>query len=89
MTKIPIVKFFRLELEIEPIFACMALYNTTEKKKISENFYFDLNSEALRKMIESHVPYPDASSLSRSCVFDITHPSADIFLVIKVNLFFI
>lgn|SRR6218665_1128876 len=77
---------FRLDLEIEPIFACAALYNMAERKKISENFYFDLNPDPLRKMIEGHVPYPDMSSVSRSCIFDITHPSPDIFLVVKVQL---
>lgn len=35
--------FFRLNIQIEPVFASMALYDAKEKKKISENFYFDLN----------------------------------------------
>lgn len=47
----------RLELEIEPIYACMALYDLKEKKKISENFYFDLNSDAIKHMMDTWVPY--------------------------------
>ena len=35
---------FRLCVQFEPIFASMALYDAKEKKKISENFYFDLNN---------------------------------------------
>jgi len=75
----------KLDLEIEPIFASIALYDAKEKKKISENFYFDLNSESLKKMLHSHIPYQDVSTLARSCIFNITFPSSDIFLVIKLE----
>ncbi|XP_071439283.1 dedicator of cytokinesis protein 7 [Hetaerina americana] len=75
----------KLDLEVEPIFAIMALYDAKEKKKISENFYFDMNSEALKRMLGSHIPYCDISTLSRSCIFDITYPSTDLFLVIKLE----
>ena len=34
----------RLSVQFEPIFASMALYDAKEKKKISENFYFDMNN---------------------------------------------
>lgn len=76
---------FRLELEIEPIFASIALYDAKEKKKVSENFYFDMNPDSLRKMVEPHVGYCDPSTMSRACVFNITYPSSDLFLVIKLE----
>lgn len=40
-----LVKCFtlKLELEIEPIFASIAIYDAKERKKVTENFYFDLN----------------------------------------------
>lgn len=76
---------FRLELEVEPIFATIALYDAKEKKKVSENFYFDMNGESLRKMVEPHVGRCDTSTLSRACVFNITHPSPDLFLVMKLE----
>ena len=44
--------YYRLNLKIEPIFASMALYDVREKRKVSENFYFDLNQEDMRKMLE-------------------------------------
>lgn len=75
----------KLELEVEPIFATIALYDCKEKKKISENFYFDMNPDGLKRMLTSHIPYSDSSTLSRSCIFDITYPSPDLFLVIKLD----
>lgn len=70
---------------MEPLFASMALFDAKEKKKLSENFYFNLNSEATRQMLSAHVPYADVSTMSRSAVFDILNPSPDIFLVVRVE----
>ncbi|XP_014207564.1 dedicator of cytokinesis protein 7 [Copidosoma floridanum] len=75
----------KLELEVEPIFASLALYDAKEKKKISENFYVDMNVEALKRMLGSHVAYSDASTLARSCVVSISKPSPDLFLVIRLE----
>ncbi len=63
----------------------MALYDAKDRKKISENFYFDLTPEPIKKMLGTHIPYQDISTLSRSCIFSITHPSPDIFLVVKLE----
>ncbi|GBP46865.1 Dedicator of cytokinesis protein 6 [Eumeta japonica] len=73
----------KLELDVEPIFASMALYDAKEKKKLSENFYFNLNSECTRQMLATHLPHADLSSLSRSAVFDVLNPSPDVFLVVR------
>ncbi|CAL8249273.1 unnamed protein product [Merluccius merluccius] len=75
----------KFEIEIEPIFATLALYDLKEKKKISENFYCDLNSDQLRGFLKGHTPHVDNSSLARSGIFSVTYPSADIFLVIKIE----
>ena len=32
-----------LQLNIEPIFATLALYDVKSKRKVSENFHFDMN----------------------------------------------
>ena len=53
--------------------------------QISENFYFDMNSEWCRKLVKEHNPRTDISTLSRSAVFSITYPSTDVFLVIKLE----
>ena len=76
-----------LNLQIEPIFASMALYDAKEKRKVSENFYFDLNSENLRSMLSIHAEHKhvDYTTQARSCVFDISAPSNDLFLVVKLE----
>ena len=53
--------------------------------QISENFYFDLNSESMKNMISLHIPYEDTSTISKAGIFSITYPSPDVFLVIKVG----
>ncbi|KAK8745846.1 hypothetical protein OTU49_000046 [Cherax quadricarinatus] len=63
----------------------MALYDLRDKKKISENFCFDMNPEPLKRMLTSHIPYQDISTLSRTCIFDITYPSSDLFLVVRLE----
>ncbi|KAK3089282.1 hypothetical protein FSP39_002319 [Pinctada imbricata] len=76
---------FKLELEFEPLFATMALYDAKEKKKISENFYFDMNQDTQKKMISMHNHHADISTMSRSAIFSITYPSPDVFLVIRIE----
>ena len=67
------------------MFASMALYDAKERRKISENFYFDMTPEGMKKMLHRHIAYQDVSTMSRSCAFSITYPSEDIFLVIKLE----
>ncbi|XP_066563985.1 dedicator of cytokinesis protein 7 isoform X4 [Amia ocellicauda] len=75
----------KFEIEIEPIFGSLALYDMKEKKKISENFYFDLNSDHMKGLLRPHTPHTAISTLARSAIFSITYPSPDIFLVIKLE----
>uniref|UniRef100_A0A915L4Y3 C2 DOCK-type domain-containing protein n=1 Tax=Romanomermis culicivorax TaxID=13658 RepID=A0A915L4Y3_ROMCU len=79
------INSLRLDLEIEPIFASVALYDAKEYKKVSENFYFDCNSDALKSMLKSHSSHQEIISLSRSAIFNVTHPSNDLFLVFKLE----
>ena len=75
----------RLESEVEPVFASMAIYDAKEKKKLSENFNFDLNGESIKKMLNSHIPYADMSTQSRTGIFEISHPSHELYLVIRLE----
>ncbi|XP_058259678.1 dedicator of cytokinesis protein 7 isoform X16 [Hemibagrus wyckioides] len=75
----------KFEIEIEPIFASLALYDVKEKKKISENFFFDLNSEQTKAMLRPHIQTAAISTLARSAIFSITYPSQDVFLVIRLE----
>ncbi|XP_039614776.1 dedicator of cytokinesis protein 8 isoform X1 [Polypterus senegalus] len=80
--KCQVVKF---DIEIEPLFITLALYDLKEKKKISENCYCDLNSDQFKGFLRSHVPSIAPSSLAKSAIFSITYPSPDIYLVIKIE----
>ncbi|KAM8960557.1 dedicator of cytokinesis protein 8 [Pelodytes ibericus] len=82
MVKLHSLKF---DIDIEPLFASIALYDFKEKKKISENFYCDLNSEVFKCFLRNHVPNVDPSSQAKAAVFSITYPSQDIFLVVKIE----
>ncbi|XP_061116717.1 dedicator of cytokinesis protein 8 [Conger conger] len=75
----------KFEIDIEPLFATLALYDLKEKKKISENFYCDLNSDQMKGYLRSHTPQIDSSTISRAAIFSITYPSPDIYLVIKIE----
>ncbi|XP_066258807.1 dedicator of cytokinesis protein 7 [Euwallacea similis] len=74
-----------LDIEVEPLFASMALYDSKERKKVSETFYFDMNPEQLKRMLGGHVAYADTSTLARSCIFNISHPSPDLFIVVRLE----
>ncbi|XP_063106362.1 dedicator of cytokinesis protein 8 isoform X2 [Cavia porcellus] len=82
-----LVKFLTLkfEIEIEPLFASIALYDVKERKKISENFHCDLNSDQLKGFLRAHTPSVDLSSQARSAIFSVTYPSPDIYLVVKIE----
>ncbi|XP_056378742.1 dedicator of cytokinesis protein 8 isoform X2 [Hyla sarda] len=82
MVKLHTLKF---DIEIEPLFATIALYDCKERKKISENFQCDLNSEAFKQYLRAHTPCVAPSSQARTAVFSITYPSPDIFLVVKIE----
>jgi hypothetical protein len=72
-------------LNIEPIFAVMALYDAKEKKKISETFHLDCNPSDIQHMLDDHFDERSMASLSRSGIFSVTYPNSDVFLIIKVR----
>ncbi|KAM8802085.1 dedicator of cytokinesis protein 8 [Rhynchonycteris naso] len=75
----------KFEIEIEPLFASFALYDVKERKKISENFHCDLNSDQFKGFLRAHTPSVAPSSQARSAVFSVTYPSSDIYLVVKIE----
>ncbi|XP_043910690.1 dedicator of cytokinesis protein 7-like [Protopterus annectens] len=74
----------KFEIEIEPLFASLALYDMREKKKISENFYVDLNSSEMRSCCQLE-PSSEQANYITSAIFSVTNLSSDIYLVIKVE----
>ena len=75
----------RFDLNIEPIFAAVALYDAKERKKISETFHLDCNPSDIQHMLDDHMDERSMASLSRSGIFNITYPSTDVFLIVKVT----
>ena len=73
-------------MNIEPMFAVMALYDAKEKKKISESFHLDCNQSDIQHMLDDHWEERSMASLSRSAIFNITYPSSDVYLIIKVSI---
>ena len=53
--------------------------------QISENFHFDINKDCHKQMIAKFIGKQDMSSLARSCIFSVTYPSSEVFLVIKIE----
>ncbi|XP_053555956.1 dedicator of cytokinesis protein 8 [Bombina bombina] len=82
MIKLNTLKF---DIEIEPLFASIAVYDLKERKKISETFHCDLNSETFKSYLRNHTPNVEPSSQAKSAILSITYPSSDIFLVVKVE----
>ena len=64
----------------------MALYDAKEKKKISESFHLDCNPSDIQHKWKDSKEERSLASLSRSAIFNITYPSSDIYLIIKVSL---
>jgi len=72
-----------LEIETEPVYAHMSLYDVRRRKKMSENFYFDINS------CTTAGNEIDTTTRSRTCVLDIdgtgSNSGDDLFLVIRLE----
>uniref|UniRef100_A0A670ZX90 Dedicator of cytokinesis 8 n=1 Tax=Pseudonaja textilis TaxID=8673 RepID=A0A670ZX90_PSETE len=82
---LPYFLLCRFEIEIEPLFVTIALYDIRERKKISESFHCDLNSEQFKGFLRSHTRCIDSSTQARAAVFSVTYPSSDIYLVLKIE----
>jgi hypothetical protein len=69
---------------VEPFFCTMALYDLNKKTRISENFYYDINTDDNSRML---AVCPDKLIFRRqtSAIFSVAQPSADIWLVLRVE----
>lgn len=73
-----------MEPVFEPIFGTMALYDINERRKITENFYFDLNSEEILSMIRAHSGVEDEASKCRQALINVNSLNNGVFIVFKV-----
>ena len=74
---------------LDPIFGVMALYDIHKKRKVSENFYFDLNSGVCLNLID--IPATPRSTFTESnwkstkAIFHVTEASPDVVLIIRLE----
>lgn len=79
---------FKFEIEIEFIFGILVLYDVWEKKKILENFYFDLNLDFIKGLFWVYGIYFVIFILVCFVIFFVIYFLFDIFLVIKLEKVF-
>lgn len=72
-----------MDIDTEPMYAHMSLYDVRRRKKMSENFYFDFNS------CTTAGNEIDTTTRSRTCVLDIDGSGSttgdDLFIVIRLE----
>ncbi|KAL5265112.1 hypothetical protein ACHWQZ_G006003 [Mnemiopsis leidyi] len=80
------ITFTKLEMTpaIEPFYASMSLYDAKLKKKVSETFYFDLNSNEMLKKANHRLDF-DKETRGSSAIFSITEPTSDMFVVVRLD----
>ncbi|KAE9416845.1 hypothetical protein Angca_006569, partial [Angiostrongylus cantonensis] len=69
----------------EPVFGSITIYDAKARRKVSENFYFDVNPDEIRRMInEKSQCYGDTTRCNQAA-FSISCPLLDLFMVIKLE----
>ncbi|KAH7727013.1 dedicator of cytokinesis protein 6-like isoform X1 [Aphelenchoides avenae] len=79
------IQQFQLDPVAEPIFGSLTLYDVHERRRISETFYFELNTPNTLRMIQAHITPSDEAAQSRQALFDVANLSSSVFLVFKVE----
>jgi hypothetical protein len=75
-------KELKFELgNIEPYFCILALYDIAKKLRISENFYFHLNSAETQGLLGQKIRTKEC----RKALFSVSYPSPDIFIVVRIE----
>lgn len=62
----------------------MALFDLGSRRRISENFYFDTNSEQMRQLLHAQHRI-DPSTLCRRACFTLTQPTQDVVMLIRID----
>ncbi|PIO64161.1 hypothetical protein TELCIR_14220, partial [Teladorsagia circumcincta] len=82
-----IVKVLRLSVDpfFEPLFGSIAIYDAKAKRKVTENFYFDVNPEEIRRMVDKNNSFAEATDRCSQAAFSLSCPLTDLFIVIKLE----
>eukprot|EP00051_Salpingoeca_urceolata_P015144 m.194842 g.194842 ORF g.194842 m.194842 type:complete len:2019 (+) comp18304_c1_seq1:82-6138(+) len=78
---------FRMKLgHVEPLFCSMALYDVQQKCRVSENFYFDLNTSDTVDMLDDPAMSEDLKHRALGALFSVSHGIvSDLCIVIRVE----
>ncbi|KAI6655014.1 Dedicator of cytokinesis protein 7 isoform X10 [Oopsacas minuta] len=82
--KIHVIKFEMVQ-RFEPLFGTLFLYDTREKRRVSENLYFDFNEDELQKMLGKHIEERAYETKAHAGIFSITNLHPDVFIVIRID----
>ncbi|ETN73558.1 hypothetical protein NECAME_13470, partial [Necator americanus] len=82
-----IVKVIKLTLDpfFEPVFGSIAIYDAKARRKVTENFYFDVNPDDLRRLVERRRSFDEPPQRCNQAAFSLSCPLSDLFLVIKLE----
>ncbi|EYC06394.1 hypothetical protein Y032_0076g1034 [Ancylostoma ceylanicum] len=82
-----IVKVIKLTLDpfFEPVFGSIAIYDAKARRKVSENFYFDVNPDELRRLVEKKRYYEEPPQRCSQAAFSLSSPLSDLFMVVKLE----
>jgi len=68
--------------QIEPLFLSMCLFDTQQRRRVSETFYFEFNGPNMLQLL--NVQNPDPTTQIRNVVFKVSNRSPDIVLYIRI-----
>ncbi|KIH47291.1 hypothetical protein ANCDUO_22651 [Ancylostoma duodenale] len=69
----------------EPVFGSIAIYDAKARRKVSENFYFDVNPDELRRLVEKKRYYEEPPQRCSQAAFSLSSPLSDLFMVVKLE----
>lgn len=72
----------------EPIFGCLAVVDTRTSRKLTENFYFDLNTPMMRASLGPHREKEEAATLTKKALFHISNAHEAMVLVLRLERVF-
>uniref|UniRef100_A0A336LXY2 CSON007578 protein n=2 Tax=Culicoides sonorensis TaxID=179676 RepID=A0A336LXY2_CULSO len=84
--------------QLEPYFTSVALFDAKAGRKLTENFYFDINQSEIRELqntvSKDGVDIPEMKSITvdkewvmypRQAVVSVTNPHPDVFIVVRIE----
>jgi len=69
--------------QLEPQYLSLAIYDLKERRRVTENFYVDVNDYDARQMVRR--PTPGSSTSGTRAIFQLVQPTPDMYLVIRAE----